>query len=179
MAIAIQYDREAAVQYAKTWWNSFNPNYPVFTVDCTNFVSQALRAGGAPMSGYPNRSQGWWITDGWKAGAKNFYYPRETWSYSWAVAHSLRWYLESAKSGLTAKRVYSPSELEPGDVIFYDFQGDGVIDHSVIVTSVYDGVPYVHAHTGPSANRHYDYSDSYAYTPNIQYYFFKINDFFQ
>ncbi|MEJ9280139.1 amidase domain-containing protein [Ureibacillus thermosphaericus] len=172
------YNRQAAVDYARTWWDSFNPNYPIFTVDCTNFVSQALRAGGAPMSGYPNRNKGWWITDGWKVGAREYYYPNETWSYSWAVAHSLRWYLESSKAGLTAKRVYTPSELEPGDVIFYDFQGNGVIDHSTIVTSVIDGVPYVHAHTGPSADRHYDYSNSYAYTPNIQYYFFKIDDIF-
>ena len=42
----------------------------IFTVDCTNFVSQALRAGGAPMSGYPNRNKGWWITDGWRVGVK-------------------------------------------------------------------------------------------------------------
>lgn len=124
------------------------------------------------MTGASNRGRGWWITDGWKSGG------RETWSYSWSVAHSLRWYLESAKTGLTGKRIDLPSELQPGDVIFYDFQGNGVIDHSTIVTSVIGGVPYVNAHTANSVNRHYDYSNSYAYTPNIKYYFFKIDDEF-
>lgn len=170
----------AAVQYAKTWWNGRNPNYPSFDVDCTNFISQCLRAGGAPMTGSPNRGKGWWITDGWRSGSSRYgHYPNETWSYSWAVAHSLRWYLETAKTGLTAKRVQSPSKLEIGDIILYDFQGNGVIDHSTIVTSMVNGLPYIHAHTADSENRFYDYSNSYAYTPAIQYYFFKIDDIFQ
>ena len=155
------YNREAAVAYANQWWNSANPAYPYFEVDCTNFISQCLRAGGAPMRGYPDRSRGWWIQGG-------------SWSYSWSVAHSLRWYLETSNQGLRAERVYDPSELEIGDVIFYDFAGDGRIDHSTIVTSMQNGVPYVNAHTSDSINRHYAYTDSTAYTPNIQYYYFHI-----
>ena len=59
------YDRLAAVRYADKWWNSYNPAYPKFEVDdCTNYVSQCLRAGGAPMWGYPNREKGWWIGGG-------------------------------------------------------------------------------------------------------------------
>lgn len=38
------YDRLAAVQYAERWWNSYNPQYRKFDVDCTNYVSQCLRA---------------------------------------------------------------------------------------------------------------------------------------
>ena len=84
------YDREAAVWYADRWWNDRNPEYPVFDVDCTNYVSQCLRAGGAPMHGAPNREFGWWIQG-------------STWSFSWSVSHSLRWYLASSKRGLTAR----------------------------------------------------------------------------
>ncbi|HWJ76515.1 MAG TPA: amidase, partial [Niallia sp.] len=58
------------------------------------------------------------------------------------------------------------------------FEGDGRINHTTIVTSVYNGVPYINAHTVGSANRHYSYADSYAYTPNIRYYYFKIDDVF-
>lgn len=148
-------------------------------MDCTNFISQCLRAGGAPMRGAPNRAKGWWITDSWKSGrAVGGHYSNESWSYSWAVANSLRWYLENSTSGLAATRVFSPSELEIGDVICYDFQGNGVVDHTTIVTSMEEGVPYIHAHTADSADRHYDYSNSHAYTPQIQYYFYKINDVF-
>ncbi len=80
--------------------------------------------------------------------------------------------------GLTAKQVGSASELQIGDVIFYDFQGTGVIDHSTIVTSIRSGIPYVHAHTNDSENRHYQYRNSGAYTPNIKYYFYRISDVF-
>ena len=157
------YNREAAVAYARKWWNRANPAYPYFQVDCTNFISQCLRAGGAPMYGHPNRSSGWWMQGG-------------TWSYSWSVAHSLRWFMESSKKGLRARRVMDPSQLEIGDVIFYDFEGDGRINHSTIVTSMRRGVPYVHAHTSNSADRPYQYEDSTAYTPNITYYFYNITE---
>ncbi|MBX4322004.1 amidase domain-containing protein, partial [Mycobacterium tuberculosis] len=59
--LSFEYDRLNAVKYAETWWNSYNPRYTKFTNDCTNFISQCLRAGGAPMTGYPNRSKGWWM----------------------------------------------------------------------------------------------------------------------
>lgn len=122
------YNRQAAVDYANTWWDRHNPQFPAFQDDCTNFISQCLYAGGAPMRGMPNRSQGWWMVG-----------LPERWSYSWSVAHSLRWYLETSTKGLMATRVYSISELELGDVIFYDFTGDGRIDHSTIVTRIEEG----------------------------------------
>ena len=155
------YNREAAVTYALKWWNSANPAYPVFEDDCTNFISQCLRAGGAPMYGYPNRSKGWWLQG-------------DNWSFSWSVAHSLRWFMETSTQGLRAVRVSDPSQLEIGDIIFYDFNGDGRINHSTIVTSMRNGVPYIHAHTVSSSNRPYHYRDSPAYTPNIKYYYFHI-----
>ncbi|WP_339197286.1 amidase domain-containing protein [Solibacillus sp. FSL R5-0449] len=161
------YNRAAAVDYANRWWDSFNPEYPVFRDDCTNFISQCLRAGGAPMRGAPNRGQGWWMIG-----------QPERWSYSWSVAHSLRWYLETSTQGLRATRVNSASELQLGDIIFYDFTGDGRIDHSTIVTRIKQGVPYVNAHTSNSSDRLYTYEDSTAYTPNMQYYYYHIADQF-
>ncbi len=155
------YNRSAAVAYAHTWWNRANPAFPHFPVDCTNFISQCLLAGGAKMAGYPNRSSGWWLRGG-------------TWSFSWSVAHSLRWFLETSKQGLRAKRVHSPAELKPGDVIFYDFKGDGRVDHSTIVTSMRGGIPHVNAHTSNSVNRPYHYRDSPAYTAKTVYYFYHI-----
>lgn len=161
------YNRQAAVDYANTWWDRHNPQFPAFQDDCTNFISQCLYAGGAPMRGMPNRSQGWWMIG-----------LPERWSYSWSVAHSLRWYLETSTKGLMATRVNSASELELGDVIFYDFTGDGRIDHSTIVTRIEEGIPYVNAHTMNSKNRHYSYENSSAYTAQMQYYFFHIHDDF-
>ncbi len=78
------YDRRKAVQYAERWWNDYNPQYQKFENNCTNFISQCLRAGGAEMHGFSNRSKGWW-------------YSGNNWSYSWSVANALRWYLSGAK----------------------------------------------------------------------------------
>ncbi|MED1488602.1 amidase domain-containing protein [Bacillus smithii] len=159
-----EYNRLKAVQYAERWWNSYNPAYKKFHVNCTNFISQCLKAGGAQMRGYPNRGQGWWMQNG-------------SWSYSWSVAHSFRMYLGRSKTGLKANEVRNAAELQLGDVICYDFQGDGRFDHTTIVTAKDDyGMPLVNAHTSNSRMRYWSYEDSTAYTPNIQYKFFAIND---
>lgn len=158
------YDRHKAVQYAERWWNSYNPAYRRFEVDCTNYVSQCLRAGGATMWGAPERERGWW-------------YQEDNWSFSWAVAHSLRWYLSGSTTGLQGKEVESASELYPGDIICYDFQGDGRWDHNTIVVAkdAYD-MPLVNAHTDNSRHRYWSYEDSTAWTPNIKYKFFRIGE---
>ncbi|WP_430787957.1 amidase domain-containing protein [Virgibacillus flavescens] len=158
------YDRLAAVKYANRWWNSYNPSYRKFDVDCTNYISQCLFAGGAPMRGAPNRNNGWW-------------YNASSWSFSWAVAHSLRWYLSGSTSGLKGKEMGSAAELIPGDVICYDFEGDGRWNHNTIVVAKdANGEPLVNAHTTNSKNRYWSYEDSTAWTPNIAYKFFRIGE---
>ncbi|WP_071396083.1 amidase domain-containing protein [Bacillus tuaregi] len=158
------YDRLKAVQYAERWWNDFNPAYKKFDVDCTNYISQCLHAGGAQMRGYPNRSSGWWMQN-------------QNWSYSWTVANSLRWFLPNSKVGLRAQEVSSPDQLLLGDVICYDFEGDGRFNHTTIVTGRdAEGMPLVNAHTFNSRMRYWAYEDSTAYTPNIKYKFLSIVD---
>lgn len=161
--LSFEYNRLRAVQYAERWWNEFNPAYKRFENDCTNFISQCLRAGGAPMRGIPNRNRGWWMTN--------------TWSFSWTVAQSLKGYLGTSGVGLRAKEVASPRELLLGDIICYDFQGDGRFDHNTIVTGkdAY-GMPLVNAHTTNSRMRYWAYEDSTAYTPQIKYKFYTIVD---
>lgn len=157
-----KYDRENAVQYAHKWWNDNNPEFPKFELNCTNFVSQCLFAGGAQMVGEPNRENGWWCR-------------QNIWSLSWAVSHSLYWYLKSAKSGLQGVEVNSPNELKPGDIIFYSFNGDNRWDHTTIVVG-YDnrGNPLVNAHSNSSKNRYWSYADSAAWTSYSKYAFFRI-----
>jgi len=165
------YNREKATAYAERWWNSYNPRFRRFEVDCTNYISQCLWAGGAPMTHFGNRSRGWWYKGNGRTS--------DNWSYTWSVAHSLRWYLRTSQSGLRAIEVNSPSELQLGDVICYDFNGDGHWQHNTIVTG-FDalGMPLVNAHTVNSRMRFWNYQDSYAWTPQIQYNFFHIHDRF-
>ena len=152
------YDRNKARDYAETWWNGANPRYLHFEVDCTNFVSQCLFAGGAPMNYTGKRESGWWYQG--RDGS------RELWSFSWSVAHSLQSFLAVSASRL-------------GDVICYDWDGDGRFQHNTIVTG-FDaaGMPLVNAHTVNSRMRYWDYRDSYAWTPNTRYRFFHIADYF-
>ncbi|WP_077211039.1 amidase domain-containing protein [Bacillus dakarensis] len=162
--VSFVYNRLDAVKYAERWWNDYNPQFKKFDVDCTNYISQCLHAGNAPMRGYPSRSKGWWMRN-------------NNWSFSWSVANSLRWYLPGAKIGLRGQEVKDAAELELGDVICYDFEGDGRYDHTTIVTGKdSDGMPLVNAHTFNSRKRYWAYEDSTAYTPNIKYKFLHIVD---
>ncbi|WP_206830182.1 amidase domain-containing protein [Alicyclobacillus fructus] len=151
------YDRMRAVRYADAWWDGTNPRFPRFSDDCTNFVSQCLYAGGISMWGEPNRAAGWWFQFGQKPN----------WSYSWSTAHALYLALTDA---LGAKVVSDPGELKIGDVLFYDWNGEGTYHHSAIVTD-FDamGEPLVNAHTIDSYHRPWIYTDSPAWTPQTRY----------
>jgi len=169
---AYLYDREAARAYAERHWNEPNSQFIHFDVDCTNYVSQCLYAGGAPMNYTGGRESGWWYRG--RSGG------REHWSYSWSVAHALHWYLVGGRNeGLAAERVGSPRDLTVGDVICYDFDGDGRFEHSAIVTGADGaGMPLVNAHTTNSRARYWDYRDSYAWTDRTEYRFLRIRDQF-
>jgi cell wall-associated NlpC family hydrolase len=168
-ARAVRYDREAAKAYADAWWNGTNPKFHRFAVDCTNYVSQCLFAGGLPMDYTGRRDSGWWYM-GYAGGA-------ERWSYSWAVAHSLRQYMASGSRPPRGMPKEDPRELDIGDVIFYDWDGDGRWQHSAIVTGRdRDGWPLVNAHTSDSKRRFWDYRDSYAWSTRTRYAFLHVPD---
>ncbi|SHE68303.1 Putative amidase domain-containing protein [Seinonella peptonophila] len=163
-----RYRPDEAISYAETYWNTYNSDYLYFSVnDCTNFVSQSLLAGGFPMEFSRNQNRGWWYR---RSGKKH------TWSYSWAVAHSLYNYLHQKSTGRQlVRQMSSPFELQLGDVICYDWEGDGRWDHNVIITMKdAEGAPLVNAHTNNSRRRYWEYTDSAAWTPQTQYAFFHI-----
>ena len=163
------YRRERAVQYAEQWWNEPNPRFLSFEVDCTNYVSQCLFAGGVPMNYTGRRETGWWY--------KGMVNGQESWSYSWAVANSLERLLANSASSLRAELVAQPTDLQLGDVIAYDWDGDGHFQHTTIVTAFdANGMPLINAHTTNSRHRYWDYQDSYAWTEATHYRFFHIID---
>nr|WP_246246787.1 amidase domain-containing protein [Paenibacillus lemnae] len=163
------YHREAAAAYADQWWDSGNPEFAQFDVDCTNYISQCLFAGKAPIHYTGKRETGWWY--------KGYVSGREWWSYSWAVSNSFARYLALSGSGLRGELVERPEQLMLGDVIVYDWDGDGSFQHSTIVTA-FDagGMPLVNAHTVSSRHRYWDYRDSYAWSENTVYRFYHIPD---
>lgn len=166
------YKREEAAAYAERWWKEQNPAYENFEVNCTNYVSQCLFAGQAPMNYTGRRESGWWYS-----GKSN---GREMWSYSWAVADSLQRYLPRPRgAGVQAEEVDRPDALQIGDVICYDWDGTGRFGHNTIVTAhAPDGAPLVNANTVSSRHRYWDYRDSYAWTERTRYRFLRIADYF-
>ncbi|MEW6724672.1 MAG: amidase domain-containing protein [Bacillota bacterium] len=130
------YDRPGAAAYALAWWNRRNPKYKDWTTaggDCTNFTSQCLHEGGQARMDPP----------AW------YYYSASAWAPSWIVADAQNRYLlrPAPIRGPRASLRERASELELGDLIHYDFQGDGRIDHTAIVTGFIYGLPLITQHT--------------------------------
>ncbi len=160
------YNRTLAFRYAQRWWNDHNPDYMNMGVDCTNYVSQVLHAGGFPMIKTSSRDSGWW-------------YQRSpaNWSYSWSIAHALAMLLTSRKNPFRVTVVDKPQDLMIGDVISYDWNNSGTFTHSTVVTGHdANGFPLVNAHTVNSHQRYFSYEDSYAFTPNTHYLFVHFLD---
>lgn len=162
-AICTGYDRVRAMRYAELWWDGFNPAFERFEDDdCTNFVSQCLLAGGMRMTGGQRRDTGWWYR--FASGARP-----ASWSFSWSVSHALYQYLTQHAG---AQRVQTARALRIGDLIFYDWDGQGRYDHTTVVVDFDpNGDPLVNAHTDPSYHRPYRYLDSRAWTPRTRYAF--------
>ncbi|AKF92746.1 amidase domain-containing protein [Brevibacillus laterosporus] len=164
VVLSYRYNREAAVTYANTYWETPNPAYPYFQDDCTNFISQCLHAGGIPMIFTNSRAKGWW-----------YRHRKEGWSFSWAIANGLESLLAKGGAPFYAQQRETPQELELGDIICYDFTGDGRWDHNTIVVAKDEqGFPLVNAHTFNAQYRYWEYLDSTAYTPAIKYRFFHV-----
>lgn len=144
------YLRKKAVEYAMRYALIPNPNYKYFQVhegvggDCTNFTSQCLKAGGAPLV-YDSINP-WWYNN------KN---SNVCWTLSWTVAHSLYWCLiinsECNLNGPKGIETENLDELEIGDLIFYE-DINGLIYHSAIITSFFCDEPLISQHTFNALN---------------------------
>ncbi|MFP3155834.1 amidase domain-containing protein [Lachnospiraceae bacterium ZAX-1] len=118
------YNRMNAVAYAHRWAFARNPMYMNFTGiggDCTNFISQCILAGGAPMN-YEK-------TFGW------YYNSSKDRAPAWTGARYLYNFLTKSKEiGPSAKEI-ALEELEIGDIVQITFDGI-VFTHSLLVVEV-------------------------------------------
>jgi cell wall-associated NlpC family hydrolase len=159
------YGGTAAAQYADTYWSAYNSAYPSFANkggDCTNFVSQALLAGGIQMRTSSTGDADWYMLQNRK---------KYSYSASWVSAQDNSVFLSQHLPGVTrvaditgAKpgQLVSDGDAQPGDVVLYDWNNDGTFDHEAIIaatdgTANADGSPdydEVDAHT---TNRYHVY----------------------
>ena len=138
-AEAYTYNRQASVDYARANWNNDVPGSWYFKYnggDCTNFVSNSLKAGNwRQVSNNANPALNW------------YYNSLSSRSSSWAGVNPFR---EFAVASGRATEYYFPtgayylpgtSSIKVGDVIqldgLYGSYPDGRWDHTMIVTQVF------------------------------------------
>lgn len=46
----MSFNRSKAIEYARQYWNDYNPNFESYANDCTNFVSQCWNYIMGPLS---------------------------------------------------------------------------------------------------------------------------------
>jgi len=131
----VDYDRESAVSYAKTWAYKRNPDFYNFDKiggDCTNFASQCILAGGAVMN--------FTAVTGW------FYRSANDRTASWTgVEYLYNFLIGNNGVGPFAKEI-SIENLEIGDIVQLGRE-TGDFYHTPIVVGFKNKIPLVAAHS--------------------------------
>lgn len=164
----IPYNREKALEYARQWSDPYNPGKvnPDFERfdkygrnlggDCANFVSQMLLAGGLEMNDdwyYHKEKKDSFINK--IPGLRNYF---GYFSPEWAVADNQYRYFSNLDNGYAEKtyevatledleKVENSGEVQPGDLLYWDFEGDGEVDHATMITNIDSGRLYYSGHT--------------------------------
>jgi hypothetical protein len=137
----VQYDYGAMARYAETYWDNYNSAYRTFADvggDCTNFISQAMRAGGwADDTGWYRSAENWWYND-----------LNETWSW----VNVSYWHDFAAVHSGRTSILGSPSYMGLADVLQMDFTNDGSKDHTMIASYI-GSEPYLTYHTNDTYRR--------------------------
>lgn len=132
--------------YAYSYAYNYNTAYREFKSsggnDCANFVSQALKVGG------------WTETAGTQARTSiyEWWYGAFTQTYTWTSARDLYNFAKQSSPYRTGAAQYW-SETLRGDIVFFDWTGDGSIDHSAVITGyLSNGEPLFSYHTTDRQN---------------------------
>ncbi|WP_034848036.1 amidase domain-containing protein [Ruminiclostridium josui] len=144
-----EYNRDKVYNWAYNHWNNYSKEYINFGDekwkggDCTNFVSQCLRAGGA-------------VND--KTGAFQWYYskkgalatPNDDYSWTWSTARGLNSTLlgnfknnefgpKATQKVIVGDNQYTASigkYIVPGDIIQYHWKNKSFISHAAIIVGM-------------------------------------------
>ncbi len=129
------YNRKKAVEYARAWALSANPQFYHFGGiggDCTNYISQCFLAGGAKMN--YNQDNGWYYINSYKR------------SPSWTSVEALYKFLNTHSEGTLHGRKQAINQLEIGDIIQLR-QNKYTFNHTLIITKIVNGQIFVCAHS--------------------------------
>ncbi len=121
----MEYNRFAAVQYARRWAFRRNPIYYNFDEiggDCTNYVSQAVYAGAGVMNFTPDF--------GW------YYISPELRAPAWTSVQYFYNFMTTNEGPGPFGYEAELSEARPGDVIQFAYNGNDFFSHTLMVVSV-------------------------------------------
>jgi hypothetical protein len=145
------YNRQAAVEYAKSHWNTNVPGTQYFEKpghggDCTNFISWCLHKGG-----------GWPMSGPWHGEEYEWYYygTPKLYSNSWTcvkefgnfIGYRGGYQVYYGRDFSKIMWLVNKGDIKEGDVIQIDMNGDGTKDHSMFIISVgmYDIITVQHS----------------------------------
>jgi hypothetical protein len=140
------FDWRKAGGYAREWAHGRNSDYASFSNDCTNFVSEALRAGDMWWMRNWSKDEGSWWSRKVVYGGRAWYDQTDSWRLVQVLYHHLDdYHLDH--------RIVSTDDARVGDLIFYDFGDHGdEWDHVDIITGSDGNQPLVTGHTVDKKN---------------------------
>lgn len=153
------YNRTRAKNYAMTWAYKRNSLYNSHPYDCTNFVSQAVFAGGKPekkLSPLPTgikSTTSHWYSDRYEEWRLNYYVYRWKESTSWVRVTDFYSYWAKTQKVVTSSNVNTIiSNANIGDVIQLKNK-NGAWYHSMIVVNKANGTLTLAGHTSNTDKR--------------------------
>ena len=134
-----------AASYAVKYAKEPNPSYREYDEDCTNFVSQAMFAGG-----WKEVYHFWvdykWDNAWWYGGI-----PTNSWT--WSGAENFYRMANGPKGLHRTKMLNSVYDLEVGDILQYKLKSHTNMTHTMIVTKKVSGMPYLSYHINSTLNK--------------------------
>ncbi|MCC9625371.1 amidase domain-containing protein [Thalassospira sp. MA62] len=154
------YSVSDSIAYARKWAKGFNPLYKNHFKDCTNFVSQAILAGGKserkPSSvptGITNTTS-YWYSDRYEEWRTNHYAYAWKESSSWigVVDFHTYWSKYVTVTAPTTSKTTIRNQATLGDILQFK-NAEGRWFHSMIVTKRESKEIYLAGHTVPSLDK--------------------------
>lgn len=124
MSTIYTYDRLKAVNYARKWALKRNPKYANFDNmggDCTNYASQVINAGGAPMN---FNKYGW------------YYKSLNNRAPAWTSVNYLYKFLITNKGRGPIGEEVNIKDVKIGDIVQLDFENDSIYNHSPVIIDI-------------------------------------------
>jgi Putative amidase domain len=164
------YDRKKAVEYARKY--ALSPNdaeYHVYTgnggEDCTNFISQSVKAGG------------WTTTSVWNSKSRRGpggpiglfrHFPD---SAAWSIANV---FYNTWNNSDRAQEQKTVDGLELGDIIAADWDSNGAVSHNMIITGFKGKDPLLSYHSTNVLDR--SFAEIQAENPGTTYHYLKLRN---